>query len=361
MKIVGKAIIFTDVHIGRKQFSYERAISTLEYMKSQIKDSNINTVFILGDFFDNRKFIDWRIFNSVNSFFESIKDKNIIMVVGNHDIYFKNRIDENSISYLGKMFENIKIIERTEMVDFNQKDLLFVPWLIDSEDSNNPNKEQIKQAHMILGHFEFINFELLPGIVSSHGFSTENYKNKKVLSGHYHIMSEQNSIKYLGVCEQMSWSDFNSKKGYHVLNEDLTVDFIENTESEKFVKVWFDSSKKKPILVEGSEINSKLYFENSTDLLSSNIIQNNNVRVYLSDIKDKTSYNNFIIALDMNHIEYTVIDVTPEMNNNFSDVEPVSDDVDIKEIFSSLISNTDNGNIKVFNEIYSEAVQLNET
>ena len=70
-------------------------------------------------------------------------------------------------------------------------------WLVDDEDENNPTKEQIKKADLILGHFEFINFEFLPGIVSSHGFSTDNYKNKKVLSGHYHIMSEQNKIKYL--------------------------------------------------------------------------------------------------------------------------------------------------------------------
>lgn len=361
--IDGKAIIFTDVHIGRKQFSFEKAESTLEFMESEIKKSGIKNLFILGDFYDNRKFIDWQVFNRVTQFFESLKDINIFMVVGNHDIYYKNRIDENSISYLEKMFSNVKVIQKTELIRFNKKKVLFVPWLVDDEDENNPTKEQIKKADLILGHFEFINFELLPGIVSSHGFSTDNYKNKKVLSGHYHIMSEQNKIKYLGICEQMSWSDFNNRKGYHILDEELELSFVENETSERFVKLWFNSSAKNTITVEGYKINEKLYFETISDLLKQKDILSNNIRVYLRDIKEKIVYNNFIIALDMNHIEYTIIDVTTDSQEMIcDDINASADDFDIKGIFNEMMkSNNNETQLRMFNEIYTEALQLNET
>ena len=223
IKLEGTAHIATDIHIGRRSFSFEKAKATLDYLYGEFSTADCDNIFLLGDIWDSRTRIDWKVFNYTVEFFGKLHQLNkpIMIVVGNHDIYYRNSIEENSLSFLPKMYSNITVIDKTQFIKLNDKNLLFVPWLIDESDENNPTKRQIKDADLILGHFEFVNFQLLPGIMSTHGFSDSDYKNKRVLSGHYHIGSERNGVKYLGVCEQMNWSDFNEKKGIHILNEDV--------------------------------------------------------------------------------------------------------------------------------------------
>lgn len=358
--LTGNAFICTDIHIGRRSFSFEKAKATLDYLYEEIVATDCNNIFILGDFFDSRKQIDWRVLNYTIEFFSKLQelDKPIIIVVGNHDIYFKNTISENSVSFLAKMFSNVSIIDKTQFVKFNDKNLLFVPWLVDELDDNNPTKLQIKEADMVLGHFEFINFQLLPGVMSTHGFSDDDYKNKRVLSGHYHIGSERNSVKYLGVCEQMNWSDFNEKKGIHILDEELELTFVENTRLERFVKLWFDSTNEKPITVEGYTIGKPFKIDSVQTLLKKVDVGVCNFRVYLKDVSNKVAYNNFIVALDVNQISYTIIDVTPEMHQLiYNDHEDTDEDENINDMLLKLLSDD---NKKLFSEIYTEAIQLGE-
>jgi DNA repair exonuclease SbcCD nuclease subunit len=335
----------------------------MEYLYEEIVATCPSNIFILGDFFDSRKQIDWRVLNYTIEFFSKIQelgDKRVIIVVGNHDSYFKNTIAENSVSFLAKMFSNVSIIDKTQFVKFNDKNLLFVPWLIDENDDNNPTLLQIKSADMILGHFEFINFQLLPGVMSTHGFSDDDYKNKRVLSGHYHIGSERNSVKYLGVCEQMNWTDFNERKGIHILDEELELTFVENTRLERFVKLWFDSTNEKPITVEGYTIGVPFRIDSVQTLLKKVDVDVCNFRVYLKDISNRVAYNNFIVALDVNNISYTIIDVTPEMHQLiYNDHEVVTDeDENINDMLLKLLN--DDNKKKLFSEIYAEAIQLGE-
>lgn len=363
LEIKGKSAIFTDIHIGRKQFDQNKAQQTLSYMEKeitqQIESGNISNVIILGDFYDHRRIIDWRIFNMVNSFFTKL-DKicdNIVIVVGNHDCYYKNRIDENSLSYLGQMFDSVHIVEETQFIKHNEKNLLYVPWVVSGEDSNNPSKAKIKKADMILGHFEFVGFELLPGVMANHGQDSDMYKGKKVLSGHYHSSSEKNSVMYLGVCEQMTWSDHNSKKGYYILNEELELEFIENNSTERFVKIYFNSEADKKVTVMGIR-ETKQQFKSAVELLKQEDLTKHIIKVYVTDKSEIVEFNNFIVSLDMQHIKYILIDITPEMNDMIHLHHDSSNEVEnVNDMLLGLIGEEDK---KFFNEIYSEALQLND-
>lgn len=351
--MIGKALIFTDLHFGRKQQSQEKINEILSYLSNEISNSSIETVFFLGDTFDNRKIIDWYVFNRVIEFFESFKNINFYIIVGNHDIYYKNRIDENSVSFLGKVYPNINIIEKTTMINFNDKKLLFVPWLVSDEDENTPTKKQISECNMILGHFEFAGFDLTVGVKSSHGTDHKIYSKKPVLSGHFHVSSETGKIKYLGTCQQTNWTDFDTKKGYHILNEDLSLEFIENKTSERYIKIYLDSTKNE-IILNGYFETKK--FNSPKDMLSCVDIKNHTIKVYVKDNRDKIFYNNFFITLNMNYIDYIIIDITPEMDEliHYNQEEKQED---LSELLLKFIEEDSK---KIFNEIYTEALTLSE-
>jgi len=352
MQLHGKAIIITDLHFGRKQFQPSKTQNTLDYLSSIIlTDGAPENVFILGDIYDHRKIIDWNIFDMVNNFFRSIKHKNIVVVVGNHDCYHRNSLFPNSISYLTEMF-GVRVIDKTKFLDFNSKKLLFVPWLLSDTDPNNPTPSQIKKADLILGHFEFLNFELLPGVISSHGSDAGVYKGKRVLSGHYHTSSNKNNVHYLGVCEQMTWSDFNTKKGYYVLDEKLNLEFIENCTSDKFLKIYYNDTQTNPIRLEG--LNVSLYYCNIKDIIESGV--NSNLKIYIESNANKIDYHNFIITLDMNNIEYVIIDVSPEMQNLLHTGD-IQQDESISEMLVKLLEDDIQ---PIFKEIYSEAMVLDD-
>lgn len=352
----GDVYICTDLHFGRKQFSRNKTTDTLTYLKQSIKDSNCKNILILGDLWDHRKMIDWSIFNEVNAFFEELQDsiEKIVILVGNHDCYYRNTIQENSLKYLHKMFSNIFVVQNTGFLKINKQNVLCVPWITSEDDKNNPTDKDIKKADIILGHFEFTNFEILPGIMASEGHSASRYKNKSVLSGHYHIASQSNGIRYLGVCQQMSWSDFKTKKGHYILRQDNSLEFVENTISEKYIKIFVNTKNKNPIKVEGFELD--LYFDTYEELSKALSLLSYNIKLILEDSSNKMFVHNFIINFDMNQIPYVLIDNTPEHQMMFN-IEEEQSNESISEMLVKLLDNSDQ---QLFKEIYSEALILDD-
>lgn len=79
------------------------------------------------------------------------------------------------------------------------------------------------------------------GSIVSHGDDRSIFDRfDMVLSGHYHHRSSDGSIHYLGSHAEFTWSDYDDRKGFHILDtetRDLT--FIEN-EFTMFDKFWYD-------------------------------------------------------------------------------------------------------------------------
>lgn len=352
----GTSYITGDIHLGRKQFSRQKTTGMIDYLKSSIQESGCSNIFILGDIWDNRKLIDWSIFNEVNEFFGSFPEKKIVLIVGNHDSYYRNTVQENSIKYLELMYSNIKVIQNTEFIKFNSKNLLFVPWIVSEEDNNIPSDKDIKKADLVLGHFEFQNFEMMPGVLSSHGFANDRFGKKPILTGHYHISSKNNNIHYLGVCQQMSWSDFNTQKGHYILDENLKMTFVENIISERYIKIYYSSSSKKPIKVHGLVNGVTVQCADFKDLMSKVNLQHSNIKIYLENNTDKIKTQDFLVQLDMNQISYVLIDNTPE-HNEFLSLQETAESENISDMIIKILDNSEH---TFFKELYNEALALDE-
>jgi len=63
-----------------------------------------------------------------------------------------------------------------------------------------------------------------------------------VISGHFHTKSTRSNITYTGIPYEMTWSDFEDQKGFHIFDtETRGLEFVPNP-LRMFHKLWYDDS-----------------------------------------------------------------------------------------------------------------------
>jgi DNA repair exonuclease SbcCD nuclease subunit len=209
-----------------------------------LKENNISTVIQLGDVFDRRKYINFQsLYSCREYFFEPLKKAgiNCHVIVGNHDTYYKNTNEVNSLTLLLKEYTNVDIIETPTHLEFDDKSFLMVPWICQDNEKECHDAIVNTTANAIIGHFEISGFEMYRGAICDEGMDMKLFKdNVPVFSGHFHHKSSHNNIHYLGTPYEITWSDYNDMKGFHVYDtDDGSLTFVENP-NVMFHKVHYD-------------------------------------------------------------------------------------------------------------------------
>ena len=191
-----------------------------------LKDNNIKTCIHLGDLMDRRKFVSYKTSRDfrkrfVSPFVEMGIDLHIM--IGNHDTFYKNTNDVNSVvELLGGRHDNIKIYSEAEEVIFDDTKILFLPWI---NSQNTISSEKIikeTDAEVCMGHLEIAGFQMMKGLVNEHGLSKSIFRKfDSVFSGHFHIKSDDGHIYYLGAPYEIYWNDCEDKKGFIFLTQKL--------------------------------------------------------------------------------------------------------------------------------------------
>lgn len=218
---MSKYVLFTDIHFGNHNNSdtfNQQCLDFIDFMKDWCDENIIGdyqTVF-LGDWYHNRNAINVKTLNYANE--GMVKLSNIgtsqYMLLGNHDLFYKDRRDVSSI-IIPQDASGIEVI--TEPMLLN--DVLLCPWLIENENL----KDLIKQYEpkYVLGHFELPSFKLNSKITMPGEFNPFDYYGpEKIISGHYHTSSEKANVLYMGACFSHDFSDTNewNNKGFVVLD-----------------------------------------------------------------------------------------------------------------------------------------------
>ena len=233
-----KIAILCDSHFGArsdsKVFVEHQARFFSEYFFPYIDDHKIDTVLHLGDIFDRRKYINfYTLKRSKEFFFDQLKSRQVTMhtILGNHDTFFTTTNDINSVSLLLSEYDNILVYENSPIeLAFGSTRILMCPWIIKENFDRVFAELKNSTAHILCGHFDLKGFEMMKGVVSDHGMVYKEFAHfEAVYSGHYHHQSQYGNVKYLGAQYEMNWSDYGSKKGFHILDtETRELTFIEN-------------------------------------------------------------------------------------------------------------------------------------
>jgi DNA repair exonuclease SbcCD nuclease subunit len=190
-----------------------------------VKEHNIKQIVHLGDYYDNRKAINIKaLHHNRKHFLEPMRDFGMRMdiIPGNHDTYFKDTNDPNSLKeLLGFFINEIAIIEKPTVLSYDNLNLALVPWINKSNYEETMNFVRTCKADMLGGHLELSGFEMMRGHKNEHGMDPSPFKRfDMVFSGHFHTKSNIENIHYLGTQMEFYWNDCNDKKYFHVLDTD---------------------------------------------------------------------------------------------------------------------------------------------
>ena len=230
MNLFKKAACFTDLHFGKK--SNSRQFNTdcenfIHWFIAEAQAANCETCIFLGDWHDTRRFVNVSTLNYSMSNLELLNDsfETVYLILGNHDLYYREKREINSI-LMARNLKNIHIIEEITSVG----NCSFIPWLVDEE----WKKVESLDSKYIFGHFEIPHFKMnakveMPdkGELQSHSFKRADL----VFTGHFHKRQKKDNIWYIGNAFPHNFSD--------AWDEDRGMMFLE-WDTDPIFKTWPD-------------------------------------------------------------------------------------------------------------------------
>ena len=247
-----KIAIITDTHCGVRNSSEIFLNNAAEFYDTiffpYCLKNNIKHVLHLGDYYDNRKIVNFKALNhNRKHFLTPLRENGMTMdiIPGNHDTYFKNTNDLNSLKEcLGHYMNEIHIVMEPKVMKYDSLNVALVPW-INSENYNKSfNFIENCEADWVGGHLELDGFPIGGGIVHKGGINHKFFKRfEKVLTGHFHTTSEKDNIHYLGAPLEFYWSDDHDPKYFYELDtETREMKKIRNT-CTIFEKILYNDDK----------------------------------------------------------------------------------------------------------------------
>tara|TARA_R110000772_G_scaffold7228_9_gene24785 strand:+ start:2824 stop:3885 length:1062 start_codon:yes stop_codon:yes gene_type:complete len=213
----------------------------------ELDKRGISTVLHLGDIVDRRKYISYVTLRRLKEgFIEPCLYRNIDLhvIVGNHDVPYKNT---NEINAMQELFDstNVKYYSEVAEVLFDDVPHAIIPWINNGNYASTMEFMQNTEAQVVFGHFEIAGCLMDRGNINDHGLKISDFKRfDRVMSGHFHHKSTTGNIDYLGCPYELTWSDYQDPKGFHIYDtETRQLEFIRNPYS-MFHKVFYNDEGK---------------------------------------------------------------------------------------------------------------------
>ena len=247
-----KIAILNDTHCGVRNSSdifldYQDRFYT-EIFFPYCKEHDIKQILHLGDYYEHRKFVNFKALNSNRKhFLEPLRENGMTMdiIPGNHDVYYKNTNELCSLKeLLGYFTNNVNIIMKPTVLDYDGCKVAVLPWINKSNYEEYTKWAMTCNASILGAHLELKGFDMMPGMPNPHGMNADIFSRfESVLSGHFHTKSSRDNVDYLGAQFEMTWADVDDPKYFHILDtETREIEAIRNPITI-FKKVVYDDSK----------------------------------------------------------------------------------------------------------------------
>lgn len=352
--------LITDTHWGCRNDSpvFARHISKFynEVFFPYLDEHGINFIFHLGDIVDRRKYINFvTAKNLYNDFIDPIRKKNkfLYALIGNHDTYFKNTNEVNSMDVLYGDRAGFTYISEPLELNFDCP-VLFMPWICSDNYELCMSTIHNTKAQIIFCHLELQGFEMYKGIPNDHGFDPKIFdKFDMVFSGHFHHKSSRGNINYLGAPYEMTWADYDDSRGFHVFDtktRELT--FIENP-NKIFHKLWYDDSDNTQI----TNIKHMIHIDRDYSYLKDCMI-----KVIIKNKSNPYLFDKCIEKIEAAQpCEIQVVEDHLNLNIEVDDdiLDSAEDTITLLNKYSEQVAKKDSRQLSKFlQELYNEAIML---
>ena len=311
-----KIAILNDTHFGVRNDSEAFRNYQLRFYNEiffpYLEKHNIKTLIHLGDVVDRRKFINFQTASIFRKqFFDRLWKQKIDthIIIGNHDTYFKNTNEVNAIDNLYTSFDGINepfIYTRPKVVEFDGVPILFMPWICDDTREESIQMLNTAKADLCFGHLEIKGIEMQNGVINEHGNDKADFNRfERVVSGHFHKHTDDGQIFYCGAQYEMTWSDYQDPKGFHIFD----------TETREMERIWNPLTIHKKIIYDDKKKNY--------DSFDIQPYHNHFIKLIVLNKTDDEQFDKFVERL---YNEITVHDLN--IIEDYSDIKAsVRDDV----------------------------------
>lgn len=343
-----KVAIITDTHYGaRKGSKYLHDHFEMFYKNvffPALKEHGVEAVIHMGDAFDSRKSIDYQSLEwAKRVVFDPLKDYEVHMIIGNHDTYYKNTNEVNSINILLNEYSNIIKISSPMEFRIGELDFLFLPWICADNQEESYSMIKSTKAKIVFGHLELNGFPVFPGQTQPNGIDKSIFsKFTRVFSGHYHTRSDDGKIFYLGNPYQMFWNDCNDVRGFNIFDtETLKLKHIPNTYNI-FEKIYYKDS----------DLNELDKFD----------LRDKFVKLIVQNKKDQKQYDKFLDKiLSMKPLDLKISEILDIDDSNYQ-----YQDYDVEDTLSILNSYIEESEFdldkkiakQIIKDVYLEAMEV---
>tara|TARA_B100000925_G_C22000084_1_gene470823 strand:- start:765 stop:1826 length:1062 start_codon:yes stop_codon:yes gene_type:complete len=301
-----KVAILNDTHCGIRNSSEIFLNNAADFYNDiffpYCKEHDIQQIVHLGDYYDHRKFVNFKALNHNRKVFLDPMRKlgmRMDIIPGNHDTYYKNTNDLNSLKeLLGYYMNEVHIIMEPKVMEYGSLKMAMVPW-INQENYESTMKfiEECK-ADWLGAHLDLAGFEMMRGIKNVHGMDHKLFKKfELVLTGHFHVGSKQDNIWYLGSQMEFFWSDANDPKYFHVIDtETREIERIKNPYT-LFHKIVYNDEKMDYNTYDVSQLKKqfvKVVVVNKKDTFSFDRFIDRIQSVDIHELKIAENFNEFI-------------------------------------------------------------------
>jgi len=350
-----KIFLLSDLHFGVRANSIEWIENQLSFfndfyiplIKEKKRDGDI--LFVLGDWFDNRQFLDINVMNKSIDIVSKLSNiLPVYFMTGNHDIYKKNDTDVNSLIAF-KFIPNVKIFEEPLIITNGKTKILVLTWT-----GNEEIEEEYAKANVcdyIFAHTDIAGFKYDNGFDIKKGARLQKIPGvKRLYSGHIHKRQEHKGSVYIGSPYSTKRSDIGNKKGVYIIDTETDYqEFIPNTFSPIFQRIQLEE------LIEMTlEKAYKILENNYTDI----IVPDKYIHLF-----NLTKFIDLLSGCNYKRIE------TRTEKNKFDDsFSEILNDSEIKDIITLLENNIDIldknpeiiNKLKSLNKEYYEKAKLDE-
>ncbi len=301
-----KVAVLNDTHCGIRNSSEIFLNNAADFYNDiffpYCKEHDIQQIVHLGDYYDHRKFVNFKALNHNRKVFLDPMRKlgmRMDIIPGNHDTYYKNTNDLNSLKeLLGYYMNEVHIIMEPKVMEYGSLKMAMVPW-INQENYESTMKfiEECK-ADWLGAHLDLAGFEMMRGIKNVHGMDHKLFKKfELVLTGHFHVGSKQDNIWYLGSQMEFFWSDANDPKYFHVIDtETREIERIKNPYT-LFHKIVYNDEKMDYNTYDVSQLKKqfvKVVVVNKKDTFSFDRFIDRIQSVDIHELKIAENFNEFI-------------------------------------------------------------------